>query len=274
MTKSVRWSFGVLVIIVVVLGAREYRLLPDGKTHIVFFDVGQGDSALLTLAGGERVLIDGGPDWSTLERLGSYMPFFDRRIDVLILSHPNTDHMAAFPEVLRRYSVGTLVTAGTVFDSGIYAATLSGASIRNVPLIVMRAGQTIVVGDDTLEALWPPTEMPRGFSKNENNASLTLRFTHAGKRILFTGDLEEIVEKTLVEAAADLRADILKVPHHGSRSSSSTGFLLAVQPSIAVISVARDNAYGHPHPHVLDRLRAVGAEIRRTDEEGDIEIVW
>ncbi len=268
------WVFGFLVILVVVLGAREWRLQPDGNVHIVFFDVGQGDSALITLSDGKRILIDGGPDWSTLEKLGTHMPFFNRHIDMLVLSHPNSDHMLAFPEVLRRYTVGTLVTAGTEYNSGTYRATLSGASLRGVPILHLYAGQSIALGKDSLEVLWPPRVMPKGFNSNENNESLTLRFTHDGKRVLFTGDIETIVEKTLVEARADLRADILKVPHHGSKTSSSTGFLLAVHPQSSVISVGRKNPYGHPNADVLRRLHSIGSEIRRTDESGDIEIVW
>lgn len=272
--KKISWIFGVLTVLLLILGGREFMLQPDGKTHIIFLDVGQGDSALLTLADGKRILIDGGPDWSTLEKLGKYMPFFDRRIDMLILSHPNSDHMVSFPEVLRRYSVGALVTAGTIYESGVYAATLSGASVHDVPVVTMYAGQTLSLGSSTLEVVWPPKIMPNGFSTDANNASIVLRFTHAGKRVLFTGDLEAIVEKTLVEAKADLRADILKVPHHGSKSSSTMEFLRAVAPKIAVISAAKNNSYGHPHPDVLARLTAIGAEIRRTDSEGDIEIMW
>ncbi len=274
MQKNIVWILGVLAVLLLMLGGREYALMPDGKVHIRFLDVGQGDSALLTLADGKRILIDGGPDWSTLEKLGDYMPFFDRRIDMLILSHPNADHMMSFPEVLRRYSVGTLITSGTVYDSGTYQATLSGASLYGVPLVIMHAGQNILLGSDSLEALWPPEHMPAGMSKDANNESLTLRFTHAGKRVLFTGDIESIVEKTLIEAGVDLKADMLKVPHHGSKTSSSTGFLLAVQPRIAVISVARDNSYGHPNAGVVQRLQSIGSEVRRTDLEGDIEFTW
>lgn len=274
MTKKITWIFGVLAVLLLILGGREFMLQPDGKTHVVFFDVGQGDSALLTLADGKRILIDGGPDWSTLEKLGRYMPFFDRHIDILILSHPNTDHMASFPEVLRRYSVGALVTAGTIYESGVYAATLSGASVHGVPTLTIFAGQTLPLGSSTIDVMWPPKIMPTGFSSDANNASLVLRFTHAGKRVLFTGDMESIVEKTLVEADADLKADILKVPHHGSKSSSTLEFLRAVQPTVAIISAAKNNSYGHPHPDVLARLTAMGTEIRRTDEVGDIELKW
>lgn len=274
MTKKITWFFGVLTIALLILGGRELMLQPDGKMQVVFFDVGQGDSALLTLGNGTRILIDGGPDWSTLEKLGKYMPFFDRTIDIVILSHPNSDHMTSFPEVLRRYSVGTLVTAGTAYDSGVYAATLSGASVHGVPHVIMHAPQTLSLKGGMMEVLWPPKIMPRGFSDDANNASLVLRISYGEKRVLFTGDMESIVEKTLLAADADLASDILKVPHHGSKSSSTLEFLRAVQPKVAVISAGKNNSYGHPHPDVVARLTAMGTKILRTDDIGDIELKW
>jgi len=272
-TATLRLLLGFVLIGCVILG-RDLSLQPDGKTTVVFFDVGQGDSALVTFADGTRMLVDGGPDWSTLEHLGAVLPFFDRRIDIVALSHPNADHMISLPEVLRRYHVRTLITAGTVFSSGRYTATLIGAEAAGTRLITLHAGDVLNVGQATVTVVWPPKERPPRMSKNENNDSLTLMVEANGKRILFTGDLETIVEKTLVEAKADLRADILKVPHHGSKSSSSTGFLLAVHPSIAVISVAKNNAYGHPSAAVIKRMKALGIEIRRTDQEGNVTIAW
>ncbi len=274
MTKKTFWVLGVLAVVLLTLGGREFFLMADGKTHIVFFDIGQGDSALITLADGKHILIDGGPDWSTLEKLGQYMPFFDRRIDLVILSHPHLDHLASFPEVLRRYSVGALITAGTAFNSGTYSATLSGATLRGIPVLTMYAGQTIDLETGTLDILWPPKDMPIGIPEDANTESLTVRFSHNGKRVLFTGDIENIPEKTLVEAGADLKADILKVAHHGSKTSSSTGFLLAVGPKISIVSVAKENSYGHPNAGVLQRLKNIGSDVRRTDLEGDIELEW
>lgn len=254
---------------------REWMLLPDGKFHVVFFDVGQGDSALLTLPRGTQILIDGGPDWSALERLGRYMPFFDRDIDVLILSHPNLDHLAAFPEVLRRYRVQTLFIAGSVYDVGTYQALLHQAQTRGTAVVRLHAGQSLQLPDDLMmDVLWPPERMPAGFNANINNESLVLRMTYDGRRMLFTGDIEKIVEDTLTAAKADLKTDIVKVAHHGSKSSSSTGFLLAADPDLAVVSVSARNTYGHPSAAVLGRLEAMGIEIRRTDMEGDIEIMW
>jgi competence protein ComEC len=262
------------VLLGLVVLTRDVLLMPDGRTHAEFFDVGQGDSALLTFTDGTRMLIDGGPDWRTLEELGKTLPLLDRRIDIVVLSHPNSDHMMSLPEVLRRYRVRTLLTAGTPFESGWYAATLSGAVLAGTKVVTVRAGDRIEAGAASVRVVWPPVPRPPGMNKDVNNDSLTLMVEAGGKKLLFTGDLEDIVEKTLLAAKADLKADILKVPHHGSRSSSSTGFLLAVDPEIAVISVGRNNTYGHPAPAVVRRLQSMGIAIRRTDEEGTVRISW
>ncbi len=274
MKRKVAIAVGMFAVVVMFCGAREWALRPDGKMHVAFLDVGQGDSALVTFRDGTRMLIDGGPDWSTLEALGKRLPFFDRTIDILLLSHPNTDHMTSFPEVLRRYRVTTLMTAGTPFDSGLYRAVLSGAALHGIPLTRVKAGDSIQIDSAELTILWPPVPRLRGMDRSENNDSVILRLEESGKRILFTGDEEVVVEKTLLAARADLKADILKVAHHGSKSSSSTGFLLAVGPKIAVISVGRNNAYHHPSTAVVRRLEALGATVHRTDQEGTIDIVW
>lgn len=265
---------GIFIVIGLALGFRERNLRPDGRMHVAFLDVGQGDSALLTFPNGERMLIDGGPDWTTLEELGARLPFFDRRVDAVLLSHPNSDHMVSIPEILRRYRVTTLITAGTPFGSGLYHAVLSGAELQGVKLTTVRAGDTIRISDATLTVLWPIVPRPRGMAKDVNNDSIVLRVEERGKRILFTGDEEGVVEKTLVAAHADLRADVLKVAHHGSATSSSTGFLLAVHPRIAVISVGKNNPYHHPSEAIVQRLKRLGVDVRRTDASGDVEIVW
>lgn len=265
---------GIFAVAVALLSCREWSLQPDGRMHVDFLSVGQGDATLVTFRDGTRMLIDGGPDWSALESLGTHLPFFDRRIDIVVLSHPNADHMTAFPEVFRRYRVRTLITGGTTFDSGLYLATLSGAALSGVRLTVVKAGDTMRIADATVNILWPPLTRPKGLAKDVNNDSVYLMLDEGGKRILFTGDGEEPVEKTLVAAGVDLHADVLKVAHHGSKTSSGTGFLLAVDPSIAVISVGKDNTYGHPSNAVIRRLNTLGIEVRRTDLEGEVDIVW
>jgi competence protein ComEC len=275
MKRQVIRFFVVLAVLVAILVSREIMLLPDGRLHAVFLDVGQGDAALITLPEGMQLLIDGGPDWSALEGIPNYMPFFDRSIDFVVLSHPNLDHLASLPEVLRRYRVGALLIAGSEYELGAYEAMFAHATAQDVPVIRLVAGKTIDLPQDAvLETLWPPARMPTGMNRDVNNESLVLRLTCKGKSLLFTGDIEKTVEDTLVAADVDIKADVLKVPHHGSKSSSSTGFLLAVSPQTAILSVGRDNTYGHPSPAVLQRLKAVGAAIRRTDREGDIRVSW
>jgi competence protein ComEC len=264
----------VVLFIVCGLCLREWQLRPDGRLHIRFFDVGQGDSALVTTPDGRTIVIDGGPDWSTLEELGKFLPFFSRQIDLLVLSHPNLDHLLSFPEILKRYSVRGIAFSGADDELPRYHEILARAEENDVPLIRVFAGQTIDIGNGArLDILWPPEKMPSGFSKNDNNASVVAMLRYKDHAALFTGDMEKPVEETLVRAKAPLKADILKVAHHGSRTSSSTGFLLAVRPTVAIVSVGK-NSYGHPKPEIMKRLQEFADEVRRTDQGGTIEFVW
>ncbi len=275
LTISYRW---VLVLVFVLLSfgltIREWTLLPDGKMHLRFLSVGQGDSALLRTPEGKTILIDGGPDWSTLEDLGEYLPFLHRRIDLLVLSHPNLDHLLSFPEILKRYKVGGIVMSGTENALPRYRQIFNLAAEHSVPILVVAAGQSIEVEDNvTMEILWPPKTMPKGFTKNSNDASLVFMLRYRNHRALFTGDIEKPTEETLVRAHADLKADILKIAHHGSKTSSTDAFLQAVSPSLAVLSVGK-NSYGHPRPEILEKLKSMEVETRRTDLEGTIEVLW
>ena len=269
-----RWLFFLAALVAIGLGIREYSLSSDQKVHLYFLSVGQGDSTLIVTPKGKRILIDGGPDWSTLESLGTHLPFLDRHIDLLVLSHPNLDHLLSFPEIMKRYSIGGLALSGTENALPRYQKMFALAGEKNIPLVTLSAGQRITIEDDVFfDVLWPPVIMPTGFSKNENNASAVLMLLYKNHRALFTGDMEKPVEETLVRAHVDLKTDILKVAHHGSRSSSSTGFLLAAKPALAVISVGK-NTYGHPRAEIIERLRSIGADVQRTDQAGTIEVVW
>jgi len=265
---------GMVLVFFSLLVFREWHLMPDGKLHLEILSVGQGDSTLITMPGGQKILVDGGPDWTALAEVGRKSPFFDRQIDLLVLSHPNVDHMVSFPEFLRRYSVGAILLAGIESNEPKYQEILSLAGELHIPLIFKRAGAEIPLPDNaSLTILWPPDRLPETFSHDVNEASLVALFQWNGHRMLFTGDIDQKVETTLVAARADLKADILKIPHHGSRYSSSTGFLLAVKPLLAVIPVGR-NAYGHPHKEILTRLNALGIPVHRTDLSGSLLVVW
>lgn len=271
----------VLVFVVVIgccsilLAGREWSLLPDGHTHIHFFDVGQGDSTLIKTPTGRTVVIDGGPDWSTLESLGSTLPFFQRRIDVLVLSHANLDHLASFPELLMRYRVGQLLVSVDTVSAPWFQKIIDATKHAHTELRVMRAGDSISLDTElTMDILWPAKKINPALLKELNNTSLVLRIDDRHHSALFTGDMESLVEEVMLRAKIPLESEILKVAHHGSKTSSTEAFLRAVRPKIAVISVGKDNSYGHPNADVIKRLESVGATVRRTDQEGGIDVTW
>ncbi len=273
-----RSSYGLIAVVIVfvaALGLREWSVLPDGRTHLYFMDVGQGDGAVIVTPSGKRVIVDGGPDLRLLERLGTYLSFFNRRIDLLVLSHPNLDHLASFPEILKRYDVRSVAITGIAYDLPRYTQMLRLIEQQHVPIISPQRTGTVDLGDGvTLRLLWPTTQaMKQGWS-DANDSSIVLRVSDGEHSALFTGDMEELAERQMLQAGIDVDADILKVAHHGSRSSSSTGFLLAVSPSLAVISVGKDNSYGHPVPEILRRFSDLHIPVRRTDVEGTVEIIW
>ncbi len=251
---------------VFLLAFSEYRKLPDHHAVTIrFFDVGQGDSIFITGPTGEKILIDGGPDFSALEGLGSAMPFFDRTIDLLVLTHPHLDHVAAFPEIMRRYHMKHVMLAGAVYDNGPYEEFLSLLHNQQTPLIIPKPGQKIDLHDGlVLHLLWPP---PIYFGKTVtsiHDSCIAFKMTYGKDSILFTGDMEEAAEKVLIKERADLASTVLKVGHHGSKTSSGTGFLLAVHPKLAVISVAAQNSYGLPNPMIMKRLRDLHIPIETT----------
>ncbi|MBU2259307.1 MBL fold metallo-hydrolase [Patescibacteria group bacterium] len=255
----------------VLLALHELTLLPDGKLHVHFLDVGQGDSALLITPSGKQVLVDGGPDMSVLEHLGKYMPFFDRSIDLVVLTHPHTDHLVALPEVTRRYRVGHVLLAGTSTDVSHYLALLHEIQEQQIPVSIADPMADIDLGDGViLDVLWPINSFRN--DKNLNNTSVVVRALFADQSILLTGDIEQEAEDALLETGADVRSRVLKAPHHGSRTSSSQQFLLVVNPDQAIISVGEENSFGHPDPWTLERYSSLGIPTHETRKEGTVSM--
>jgi competence protein ComEC len=247
------------------LAAVPVSILParsPGELRVDFLDIGQGDAALITAPDGEQFLIDGGPSGIELVReLGQVMPHWDRTIEAVALTHPQEDHMAGLPELDRRFHIRR--SYGTAFPNttetfGYYQAAFS----RPRPLV---AGDSFEFGGLRFDILWPPLGLD---VQNLNDTSLVFRVTYRDVSLLFTGDSEAPVHQALM-AADDLRADVLKVPHHGSKTTD-TEFFAAVSPSVAVISVGANNLFGHPHPDTLAALD--GTRLFRTDEDGRVTI--
>ncbi len=251
----------------------EALLLPDGKSVLVrFFDVGQGDSALITGPSGQQILIDGGPDLRTLEDLGTSMPFFDRSIDLLILSHPHLDHVASFPQILRRYKIGQVLISGAQYSNGPYEEFLTLLKQEHIPVILPERGKELDLGDHMLvDILWPPPTYFGQPVKKIHDTNVVVKVRYGEDSVLFVGDLEVAGENRFLADKIDVSATVLKVGHHGSRTSTSSGFLLAVDPQLAVVSVAAKNSYGLPDEDVLARISHFGIPYKMTMSGS---IVW
>jgi len=246
---------------------------PSAKLKIDFFDVGQGDALLIDAPNGNQALIDGGPSDAILAKLGEALPFSDRKIELLILTHPDADHLSGLVEVLKRYEVGEILETGILDNSSEYQAWDDLIKAKNIPVIFASAGQVIKIADQAeIKILYPLGKINgEDFSKDTNSTSIVGKLIYGKNSLLFTGDAEGSVESPLLFGGADLKADILQVAHHGSKNSSGQEFLNAVAPSTAVIQVGAKNKYGHPTPEVLDRLK--GVKIFRTDQDGDVEFL-
>lgn len=242
-----------------------------GLLLIHFFDIGQGDAIFVEAPNGNQILVDGGPDNTVLAKLGETMPFWDRSIDVLVLSHPHADHLDGLVEVVKRYDIGMVLESGANHTIPEYAEWHALLREKNVSVVIAKAGQHIDAGGGVALDVLSPFENFEGASpKNVHDATVVSRLVYASTSVLLMGDAEEKLEYRLLYSGALIDSDVLKVGHHGSKTSTSEEFLAAVSPDIAVIQVGRKNRYGHPYQGVIDRLMAFGVRIFRNDLDGDI----
>lgn len=235
-----------------------------------FLDVGQGD-AILIQEGSKQILIDGGPNGQVLlEKLGKYVPFWDRNIEVIIATHPDQDHIDGLIDAMNAYGVSEVIDNSAESDSQVYKKYLETIGEKNIPRIKGQAGMNIKINDTAnLEILYPG-EILENNPKDTNADSIVAKLTYGENSFLFTGDLSDKKEKELAGKNVDLKSDVLKVSHHGSKYATTLEFLEKVAPRDAVISVGKNNRYGHPAKEVLDRILTRGINIIRTDEAGDI----
>ena len=233
--------------------------------QIYFFDVGQGDSILIRTPDGRDILIDGGPDSTVIERLGSVLPFWDRYIDMAILTHPHDDHINGLSDALGYYEFGKIVEP----DLKIDPENLQYFNAKTEREVVTKSGENFNLGEGLSMKIIYPFDINLE-EENINDTSIVFQLEYKGKKFLFTGDATAEVEAKILEQNLD--SDFLKVGHHGSRYSSSAEFLAKVTPTISIISVGEGNSFGHPTQDTLDRLSAVGSRVLRTDRSGTIEV--
>ena len=253
--------------------------LGQDDLEIIFFDVGQGDSIFIETPQKHQVLIDGGPTSAVLEKLGKEMPFYDRTIDLIILSHPEHDHLAGLLEVLKRYKVENVLWTGVLRDTAEFEEWQRLLEEEGATIKIAQFNQVVWLGvpsDQTarIEILYPFENLEGQTIKNTNNSSIIARLVFQEKAILFTGDAYKSVENELIQKNIDLKSNILKIGHHGSKTSTSEKFLEKVMPELAIISVGAKNSYGHPNLEVLEVLERYDIKLLRTDQEGDIKIIY
>lgn len=246
------------------------QIRKEGIVRVSFLDVGQGD-AILIRQGNFDLLVDGGPDLTVLQRLGETRPAWDRKIDVLILTHPDADHLNGLFYTLKKYEVGTVVLPKLFDKTNNYQSFLQTLREKNVAIVFAQFGESFNYRDIKVAILSPDEKMLAWGKSNINNAAVVAKVIVPGYSLLLTGDIEAPTENYLAQKlGAVLSADILKVGHHGSKSSTSVSLLDVVKPKMAVISVATKNLFGHPHLQTLKRLR--GIKIERTDRMGTVTV--
>jgi len=242
----------------------------DSKTKIVFCDVGQGDATYIRVKNKVDVLIDAGPDKKILNCLGKHMPFWDKKIEIAFLSHPNKDHYQGFFFINGRYKIERFVTVESPFVSPSYKNLIETLKKNQVLILKKFQGDQINILNDRFLFLWPAKNY---FSSQDNDYSHLLLFQEDDFKALFTGDaspkiLNLIVKTNTIDFIKNI--NLIKIPHHGSKNGLTKNFLSISNPKIAVISVGKNNNYGHPAKEVLEMLKAQKVKIKRTDEEGNI----
>ncbi|MBU3668451.1 MAG: MBL fold metallo-hydrolase [Candidatus Taylorbacteria bacterium] len=272
--------------------------LDTALTEITFLNVGQGDSIYVTAPNGNSILIDGGQD-NNLARteLGNIKSFFDSKIDVILGTHPDADHIGGISKIMKRYKTSMYLDPGFPSNTDVYKNLMSDIKSENIPYRILRRGMRIVLDEAhnvSLKVLYPSEEYvlerytacveknnlkkskrkencKKYFSVDTNDMSVVLQLEYKENKVLLTGDASVSVENFLVtEYGRDLKSDVLKLGHHGSKTSSGEEFLKSVYPEFAIVSAGFKNRYGHPHKEVLDRvLKFTKARVLRTDTSGE-----
>ena len=236
---------------------------------VAFLDIGQGDSIFIESPSGNQVLVDGGPNAKVLQELGKVMPYYDRSIDMIIVTNPDQDHFAGFLDVLKKYDVEMVMEPGTIGKSQLYPEFEKAVAAEGATHILARRGQTVDLGGGAyLKILFPDRDVSM---ETPNDGSIVAKLVYGSTMVMLTGDATQKVENhLLVTNPGELKSDVLKVGHHGSRTSTGSAFAAAVAPTYAVISCGLSNRYGHPHQETLDTLGTFNVKIFRTDRDGTI----
>jgi competence protein ComEC len=250
----------------------SFSVAPESSCEclqVSFLDVGQGDAILIQTPDGFEMLVDGGRDSSVLRELGKVRNYFDKEIDMVVATHPDLDHVAGLVDVLQRYEVGTILMTTNEGDSSAAVAFAAAAPQEGAEIILADAGQVFQLGASTTIQVFAPTGDE---SKLESNAaSIVIRVVYGETSFMLTGDAPMEIENYLVATySTQLDSDVLKLGHHGSKTSTSDKWLDTVTPQFAVVSAGLDNRYGHPHQVVMQRVFKRNIQTSHTGTDGTV----
>lgn len=266
---SKKFILGSLIFVTVLVFIAVYQK-DSQKPRVIFLDVGQGDAILVTLPGDNQILIDGGPSGRISSKLSSYIPFYDKDIELAILTHPHSDHLNGMVSVFKDYNVKNFIWSGANYESRLYSNFIEVLKQEGGNVYLAKAGDIVSYGNQPILKIIHPLEVLFGKSlKDIHDSDVISELDLGNKKFLLMGDSNEVVESRIVTSNSIVDVDVLKVGHHGSKTATSPRLLQAAKPEEAVISVG-NNSYGHPTSIVLSNLSKIGAKIFRTDQAGDI----
>ncbi len=268
---SRHYLLGTLFVIVAFIWCVVITEGREGVLTVAFLDVGQGDAIFIEAPNGNQVLVDGGPNNSVLRELNGIMPFYDRSIDVVVATHPDKDHIGGLPSILEKFKVDIFIEPGVISNSGTYKAIGIIDKEKNIKKVLAKRGQRIILDKNVyIDTLFPDRST---LDWETNTASVVMRLVYGDTSFLLTGDSPKRIEEYIASLDREgLTANVLKLGHHGSRTSTSEFFLSAVNPQYAIISAGTDNRYGHPHKEVVDMLKRFEIPSLATYENGTIII--
>jgi competence protein ComEC len=274
MNKPVFFIFGFLILANIFSWSMFGSVKNNYFLDINFFDVGQGDFSFIHTHN-KKIVIDGGPDYNAaVGKISKIIPFWDREIDLVIITHPEDDHFGGLFEILKRYEIKNIIWSGEEkpgekfknFKIAVAEEQKQGCVVSEA-----RAGDRIILGDSIMEVLSPFGISGNSNEDSTNSSSLVVKLSYGSNSFLFTGDISSENEKEIINNGKNIKADVLKVAHHGSKYSTSKHFLENSQPKVAVIQVGK-NTYGHPSKETLENLASYNVKTLRNDVNGDIEI--
>ncbi|MFA7600964.1 MAG: MBL fold metallo-hydrolase [Patescibacteria group bacterium] len=244
----------------------------ENNLKIYFLESGQADSILIKTPEKQNIIIDLGSQIG-LKKLNQKIPWWDKKINLLIITHPHDDHIAGIPLLLEKYKIEKIIFTGIECETPLYQEILKQIKNKKIDLLIPQEKQKIILGKKCeLNFLYPQESLNKKTIENLNNSSIINQLKCNGIISLFMGDAEEIVEKKILEKNYNLKSDILKIGHHGSISSSHQEFLEKVKPKISIIMVGEKNKFNHPHLRTIKKLQKIGSLIFRTDLNGTITV--